>query len=79
MANNDNVVPTQHQGDTTKMNLQNDISVNGVKFRAGMNVEVPKNQADDVARMDYDAQQKRMELVRQPKEYIAPMGQDPRI
>ncbi len=65
--------------DTTKMNLQNDITVNGVKYHRGMNVEVPKAQADDMARIDYEAQQKRMELVRQPKEYIAPMGQDPRL
>lgn len=42
--------------DTTKMNLQNDITVNGQTFKAGQNVEVPKKQADDVARMDYEHQ-----------------------
>lgn len=40
--------------DTIKMNLTNDITVNGVKFKAGHNVEVPKAQADDLARMDHD-------------------------
>lgn len=40
--------------DTTKLNLQNDITVNGVQYKAGQNVEVPKAQADDIARIDYD-------------------------
>jgi hypothetical protein len=40
--------------DTTKMNLQHDITVNGRTFKAGQNVEVPKAQADDIARIDYD-------------------------
>jgi hypothetical protein len=40
--------------ETTKMNITNPITINGVKFPAGTNVTVPKNQADDIARMDYD-------------------------
>lgn len=67
------------ESETTKINLYNDVTVNGVKYRRGMNVTVPKGSADDIARIDYEAQVKRQELVRQPKEYIAPMGQDPRI
>jgi hypothetical protein len=43
--------------ETTKINLQNDITVNGRTFKAGTNVEVPKSQADDVARMDYEHNQ----------------------
>ena len=77
MSNNDNVVPTQVQGDTTRMNLTNDISINGVKYHRGANVEVPKKSADDLARIDYDANQKRMELIRQPQDYTAPIGINP--
>jgi hypothetical protein len=40
--------------ETTKINLQNDITVNGVRYRAGQGVVVPKKQADDISRMDYD-------------------------
>lgn len=40
--------------DTTNMNLTNDITVNGKKYHAGTNVIVPKNQADDIARMDHE-------------------------
>jgi hypothetical protein len=40
--------------DTTKINLTNDITVNGRTYKAGSSVEVPKAQADDIARMDYD-------------------------
>jgi hypothetical protein len=74
-----NVVPTQDQGDTIGVNLQSNIKVNGVLYPRGMNVKVPKKQADDIARMDYEATQAQMNLVRQSKEYMAPMGQDPRI
>lgn len=42
--------------ETTTMNLSNDIVVNGVRFKAGHNVIVPKKQADDVSRMDYEHQ-----------------------
>lgn len=38
----------------TTMNLQNEVTVNGVKYPAGSRVEVPKAQADDIARIDYD-------------------------
>lgn len=40
--------------ETTTMNLTNDVTVNGIKYRAGNNVTVPKKQADDIARMDYE-------------------------
>lgn len=36
------------------MRLDNDITVNGRTFKAGMKTEVPKNQADDLARMDHE-------------------------
>jgi hypothetical protein len=42
---------------TQKINLHNPITVNGVTYPAGQGVEVPKTQADDIARMDYDHQQ----------------------
>lgn len=42
--------------ETTKLNLHNDITVNGIKFPAGQGVEVPKSQADDIARMDFEHQ-----------------------
>lgn len=40
--------------DTTNMRLDNEITVNGVTYPSGSNVKVPKNQADDLARMDHD-------------------------
>ncbi len=84
MSNDSQIVPTQEQSnfgttETTKMNLQTDITVNGVKYRRGMNVAVPKKQADDIARIDYDAQKAKNDLVRQPKEYISQMGRDVQI
>lgn len=41
----------------TTMNLSNDITINGRTYKAGQKVAVPKAQAEDVARMDYDYQQ----------------------
>lgn len=41
---------------TTRMNLIHDVTVNGVTYRKGNNVEVPKKQADDIARIDHDHQ-----------------------
>lgn len=63
--------------ETTKLNLYNDVTINGVKYRRGANVEVPKKSADQIAEIDYDAQQKRMELIRQPEQYMAPVGINP--
>ena len=40
--------------ETTTMNLINDITVNGKKYKAGERVIVPKAQADDLARMDHE-------------------------
>jgi len=40
--------------DTTTINLQNDITVNGKTFPAGEKISVPKGQADDISRMDYE-------------------------
>lgn len=45
------------ESDTTKLNLHNDVTVNGVRFKAGQNVEVPKKMADDIARIDYEHEQ----------------------
>jgi hypothetical protein len=39
--------------ETTKMNLTNDVTVNGVKYHAGRGVEVPKAQADNIAEIDH--------------------------
>lgn len=77
MSNNDNVVPRQDQGDTTTMNLQNNITVNGKTYPRGMRVTVPKASADDIARIDYDAVQQQMNLVKQPSTYVAPEGINP--
>lgn len=49
-------MPTPNNDETT-INLQNDITVNGKVFHAGQKVAVPKDQADDIARMDYEHQQ----------------------
>ena len=46
---------TPNSNETT-MNLHNDITVNGKTFKAGQNVAVPKEQADDIARMDFEHQ-----------------------
>lgn len=43
--------------ETTTVNLTNDITVNGVTYKAGQKVEVPKSSADDIARMDHEHQQ----------------------
>lgn len=67
--------------ETIKMNLMNDLrttNLNGSKtFLKGMNVEVPKSMADDLARRDYEATKAKQDLVRQPKEYVVPVGTNP--
>lgn len=40
--------------ETTTINLQNDVMVNGKKYEAGQRVVVPKSQAEDISRIDYD-------------------------
>ncbi len=40
--------------ETTTINLQNDVIVNGKTFPAGQRVEVPKSQAEDIERIDFD-------------------------
>ena len=52
------------ESQTTTVNLHNDITVNGVKYRAGQGVKVPKDQADDIARIDYNHQQYKENLHR---------------
>ena len=42
---------------STTINLHNDITVNGKRYSAGQKVEVPKDQAEDISRMDYDHEQ----------------------
>ncbi len=63
--------------ETTKLNLQNDIRIEGKLYKRGMNVTVPKNQADNIAEIDYTAQQSRMNLIRQPQTMNVQMGIDP--
>lgn len=41
----------------TTINLSNDITVNGVRYKAGQGVRVPKNQAEDISRMDHEHNQ----------------------
>lgn len=53
-------MPTQSE--TTSINLQHKITVNGVSFGPGQGVTVPRNQADDLLRMDYEQQQYRNNL-----------------
>lgn len=45
-----------NSNETTTMNLNNDVQVNGKTYRKGQKVEVPKDQADDIARIDYEHQ-----------------------
>lgn len=63
--------------ETTTMNLHSPIRVNGILYPRGTGVKVPKAQADDIARMDYEATQAQMNLVKQAKSYVAPVGVDP--
>lgn len=81
MAEPSNVVPTQSQDDgsvpMTTMNLSNQIKVNGRTYPKGMNVKVPKAQADDIARIDYEANEQKANLVRQPQEFMGPAGVNP--
>jgi hypothetical protein len=42
---------------TQTITLHNDITVNGVTHRAGRSVNVPKAQAEDIGRMDYEHEQ----------------------
>lgn len=49
----------------TTINLLNDVTVNGKTYKAGQQVAVPKTQADDVARIDFEAsEQERLRNVR---------------
>lgn len=45
-----------NSNETTTMNLHNDVQINGKHYRAGQKVEVPKESADDIARIDYEHQ-----------------------
>lgn len=49
--------PAPTQSETVKVNLVNPITVNGVTYPAGNGVEVPRAQAEDISRMDYEHQQ----------------------
>jgi uncharacterized protein (DUF1684 family) len=64
---------------TTKLNLMNDVTVNGKSYQAGQNVEVPKAQADDIARIDYDNQKYQNNLVKSQKFVGSRPGADPRV
>lgn len=67
------------ESDTTRINLMNDVTVNGREFKAGHNVEVPKVQADDISRIDYDNQQYQNNLVKSRKFVGTRPGADPRV
>ena len=41
----------------TTIELQNDVTINGIKYPAGKAVKVPKEAADDIKRIDADYQQ----------------------
>lgn len=71
-------VPRQDQGETTTMNLHNSVRINGVIYPKGTGVKVPRGQADDIARIDYEASEQQNNLVKQ-RSYIAPAGTDPRL
>jgi hypothetical protein len=60
----------------TTMNLQNSVRVNGILYPRGMGVKIPKEQADDIARIDYEATEQKNNLVKQ-RQYVAQAGQDP--
>lgn len=76
-----NVVPTQPQDDgsepMTTVNLSNPITVNGKRYNKGMGVKVPQASADDIMRMDYEANEQKANLVRQPQEFSAQAGINP--
>ena len=40
---------------TSKMDLEHDVTVNGVTYAAGKDVEVPSDQAEDIKRMNEEA------------------------
>lgn len=52
------------QETTTIAHLQNDVTINAIKYRAGKNVIVPKESADDILRMDADYQQYERDLMK---------------
>lgn len=43
--------------ETTTIDLQNDVTLNGIKYLAGKGVKVPKASAEDIKRIDEDYQQ----------------------
>jgi hypothetical protein len=59
--------------DTTTINLSNDVTINGTKYRAGRGVTVPKAQADNISEIDYTHQQYQNNLVKQ-RNFVAPVG-----
>lgn len=59
--------------ETTRMNLMHDVTINGVKYPRGRNVEVPKRQADDIARIDHDHQEQ-LNALHVKREYISNAG-----
>lgn len=40
--------------ETTTINLNTDVVVNGIRYSAGSSVRVPKRQAEDILRIDHD-------------------------
>lgn len=49
--------------ETTTVNLTNDIRVNTRLYKAGHNVIVPKDQADDIMRMDHEHNKYKSQLL----------------
>jgi hypothetical protein len=50
------------QSETTSINLQHRVTINGKSYGPGTGITVPRNQADDLLRMDYEHQQYRNNL-----------------
>lgn len=62
----DNKAETAPTSETTTVNLHNDITISNTRgtfrFSKGQGVKVPKDMADDVARMDYEHEEYKRKL-----------------
>lgn len=55
------------ESESTTLNLRNDVTINGVKYRAGRNVRVPKAQAADIERIDFEHDEYKSNLMKRRK------------
>jgi hypothetical protein len=60
--------------DTVKMNLNHTVTINGERFPAGKNVEVPRAMAEDAARIDHDHNEYEKTLHRK-REFTQDLGE----